>query len=385
MSESDIHLGDIDVRAAAAYLRLHGWVLGRQGELGDRWRMELDDAARNVAIPHADLDESDREVMLASALRVLGEVEQRPWQAIARDLTYADSDLVRFRLVAPDLARGEIPALAAPELVKGAVETLTYAARAEVQPRPFYAGGMLPSSVRSFLGDASVQGTTRGSVVLNIRSALPLPQYSIVPESEQPISTVPFGRRAVRRLLASVRAAKTATHRDVATSLAVDAYDEDIEEGLSANLCDALTQLAGHASKLDARIELNVRWSLAAPSDEPETSVEIGRGELEQLPNLADSLRSILPLEDRLVTGYVKQLQRPPGEPDGAIQMIVDLDGKAATVRVLLEAKDYHEALRAHDDNLELEVRGTLEKAGRIWELAAPTSVRVCPPKQAGK
>jgi len=373
-------LSSIDASAATAYLRLHGWSRAHEGELGTRWSFRVDGETRNLAIPTADLDAHDRDLMFTAALRVLEDVERRSADAIVRDLHHADSDVVRFHLVAPELSDGEMPVVAAPELLGGALEALTYAARAEVQPRAYYAGGKTPSTVKSFLDGARVGSTEKGSVILTLRSAVDeaqLAQTSLVSEAERPPSTVPFERRALRRLLDGVRAAKTAVHRDVVDVPADEMYDDDIEAGLSANLCDALTHLGGHESEIGAEVEISVRWSLFVPSDEPESSVSVTSGEITNLGVVAERLRSFAAMENRTVRGFVKALQRPPGDADGVAQLLADVDGKTLTVRVRLAAADYHLALQAHDVNQEMEVIGTLEKAGKVWAMVAPTSVAV--------
>lgn len=376
-------LSEIDTRAAAAYLRLHGWHLTREGELGDRWQFQDEDRVRNVAVPHPDLDDRDRSLMLSTVLSVLEEIEQRPSGLIVGDLRDADSDIVMFRVVAPQLSDGDIPLQAAPEMLQGARDAIASAGRAEIQRRAFFGGGQMPSTVKTFVDRARVAPSEKGSVILKIRSKVEagaLAQTSFVSEAERPPSDVPFERRALWRLLWGVRAAKTAVHRDLASLGLPDVLDDDIEAGLNANLCDALTQLAGDASELEARVSVGVRWSLFVPSDEPETRVDIGRGELDALADVAATLRSITPLRDITVRGYVRSLDREPGHQDGWVRIVADIEGRSSVVRVHLEESDYRTAIHAHDGNHELEFVGTLEKAGKMWEVTAPQSVALIDP-----
>jgi len=375
-------LETIDPHATSAYLRLHGWRLARQGELGDRWQFRTDDTVRNIAVPHPDLEAQDRGLMLFTALRVVEEVEQRPVSAIARDLRDGDSDLVSFRVVAPSLANGNIPLAAAPEMLRGALEAIGSAGRAEITPRASFAGGQAPAQVKAFLDRAVVAPAEKGSVILNIRSKVdgsPLAQTSLLAESERPPSEVPFERRALWRLLSGVRAAKTAVHRDTASLSQGDALDDDIEAGLTANLCDALISLAGDANELEARLTVGVRWSLFVPSDEPRTTVDVGRSELDALPVVASTLRAIQPLRDRTIQGFVRNLDREPGHQDGTIRLSADVEGRLSVVRLHLAAADYQSAIDAHAQNVQLEFTGTLEKAGKMWEVTSPRSVVVVP------
>jgi hypothetical protein len=364
----------IEPGSTEPYLRARGWELAQQGELGNRWRLRLDDRVRNVAVPLPLLDGNDRARMLAAVLDVLVDVEHRDAALIARDLSEAAYDLLEFRLVADSLANGEMPLRAAPELTGGAFEAVQAAARSEVARRPHYAAGTLPASVRSFVDDAVLAGTDRGSVILRVKAPVPdEPRQSTI--DGLGISDA-FERRAVQRLLHGMRAAKTAAHRDLAASDA-DVLDEDVDEGLSANLCDALLKLSGLKSGLEARVAVRVRWALTRPTDEAATEVEIDRGELGQLDRVAMILKEIEPQPHMTVVGPVTAVRREPGDPTGVAYLHAELEGKVRTVRMELERSDYDLALRAHADELEIRAVGTIERAGTIRELVEPTGVAI--------
>lgn len=377
-------LATVSPQATAAYLMLTGWERTSTGELGDRWRYVDDARVRNVAVPHDQLDATDRATMLSKVVSVLQEVEGRPPERIAADLRDADSDIVSFRVVAPQLSDGEMPLTAAPEMLNGAREALKAAARAETHRRAFYSGGQLPSSVSQFLDGARVGPAEAGSVILNVRSRVEpstpeQAQTALIPEAERPAIEVPFGRRALRRLVSGVRAAKTVAHREAMSLTEQDAFDDEIEDGLSANLCEALTELATKdvAGELDAQVTVGVRWALFYPSDEARTTLEMTTPELKTMDDIATRLRNIGPLPDQQLVGHVRELHREPGEGDGTVRVSADVRGQLAVVRLYLAAPDYDTALRAHGENREIEFSGTLEKAGRIWEVTAPTAISI--------
>ncbi|MDQ3669127.1 MAG: hypothetical protein M3377_02435 [Actinomycetota bacterium] len=384
MSPLQDDLAAVSPEAAAAYLTVAGWERTNRGELGERWRYAGGARVRNVALPGEQLDQADRATMLARVLRVLEEVESRPLERIAADLRDADRDVVRFRVVAPGLTRGELPLTSAPEMLAGAREALRAAGRAEVGPRAFYSGGQVPTPVLNLLDGARVGPTEAGSVIVNVLSKLELTtrdhaQGALVSEAERPPVEVPFARRALRRLLSGVRAAKSASHRDATELDAPDAFDDDIQDGLSANLCEALTDLAtkDDAGELDAQVTVDVRWALSYPSDEPRTLLEMTTPELKTMNGIATRLRNITPIVDQQLSGYVRELSREPGQDDGMVRVSADIEGRLAVVKLHLAAPDYDTALRAHGENREIEFTGTLEKAGKIWEITAPTAITI--------
>ena len=364
----------IEANAAEPYLRSHGWELVQQGELGTRWRLRADERTRNVAVPLLGADKQDRWRMLAAVLQTLSEVEQRSPASIARDLREAAYDLVEFRLIADSLANGEIPLNAAPELTRGALEAIQAAARAEITPRAHYASGRLPSEVESFVGGAVLAGTERGSVILRVRNPAPPQERAPTLDGLQQLESFP--RRATRRLVGAVEAAKTASHRDPAT-LNADILDEDVDEGLSANLCDALYHLSGAKTGLDARIDLRVRWSLAQPASTPSSEVTVERGEVAELSRVAEILKAIKPLPGMTVRGPVVQIRHEPGGPESAVHINADVEGRVRTVRIELGHADWKVAAQAHIEEREVEATGTLERAGTMRELTKPRGVKI--------
>jgi hypothetical protein len=364
----------IEAAAAEPYLRSNGWELVHQGELGNRWRLRMGAKTRNVAVPLRGVDSEDQWRMLAAVLQTLAEVEQRDPATIARDLREAAYDLVEFRLVAESLTNGEMPLNAAPELTKGAFEAIQAAARAEVARRAHYAQGTLPSQVRSFVNSAVLAGTDRGSVILRIRG--PAAAQPREPEIDGVSNFGSFARRATRRLVGGVQAAKTASHRDPVT-LDADILDEDVDDGLSANLCDALCHLSGAKAGLDARIDLRVRWALTQPTSTPSSQIVIERGEVAELERVAAILKEIEPRPGTSVTGPVVQIRHEPGGSESAVVISAEVDGRVRAVRMHLDRTDWKVAAQAHIREREIRATGTLERAGTTRELTETTRIEI--------
>jgi hypothetical protein len=316
--------------------------------------------------------------MFASVLDVLADVERRDPLAIARDLSDAPYDLVEFRLIGEHLSHGEMPLRAAPELTRGAYEAVQAAARAELARRAHYAQGTLPTQVRAFVDKTVLAGTESGSVILRVRAPAAMP-----PKAQTEIDGVfeSFERRAVVRLMGGVTAAKTAAHRDLAAA-GEDIFEEDIDDGLSANLCDALLKLSGASTGLDARIALRIRWALTRPGPSPASQVDVEQSEVGQLPRVAEILKQIEPSPDTTVTGPVVQIRRQPGDPEGVVIINADVDSRVRQVRMHLELSDYEAAADAHIKQQEIRATGTLERAGTTRELINPTGLVAVPKPQ---
>lgn len=359
------------------YLKSRGWELLRQGELGNRWRLVVGDAVRNVAVPHPDLDEEDQRAMYSSLLRTLADVERRDAHLINRDMVAAASDLVEFRLIADELQNGEMPLRAAPELTSGAFEALQSAARAEVARRAHYRQGTLPAQVKTFVEGATLAGTEAGSVILQVRTPA---QTTPAQETFEGLPALPsFERRAVMRLVKGLQAAKTAAHRDPA-EMDLNVLDDDVEDGLSANLCQALVKLSGETSEIEAQVIVRVRWALSHPADEEATNIEVERGELARLPDIARILKRIEPIPNTTVQGPTTRFERGPGEDTGWVTLTTEVDGRVRPVRIQVDRSDYDLAWTAHSSERELRATGTLERAGRSSEIVEPQSLEIVEP-----
>jgi hypothetical protein len=363
-------LKEIELRAAAPYLEVHGWQLEKEGKLGDRWALDVGGVRRNIAVPRRSADAEDRLSMLLTVVRTLGEVEQRDPELVARDLDSAANDIVEFRVRGDEFAEGEIPLFSAPEMAGGVLESLQAAARAEVSRRPFYRQGQLPAQVRSFLDDAKL-GTAKGSVILRVRPPAPADEPQEAFEGLRRPDT--YERRVIRRLVEGVKAAKAAAHTDP-VGLDIEALDESVEQGLSANLCHGLLRVGARGEDPQTTVEVRVRWSLLEPADEATTSVEIDNGELQRFEAVARILQGVEPRPNYTAVGPVTQLKKNPGDSDGRITIEAEVDLKVRSVNIEVGAEDYELAVKAHLAESEISATGLLEHAGRSRELTHLTA-----------
>ena len=77
------------------------------------------------------------------------------------------------------------------------------------------------------------------------------------------------------------------------------------------------------------------------------------------------------------LAGTVTLLSRSPGSRDEFIRLACHIQDADRKVRVRLTADQYELALKAHADQVPLEVRGTLVKGGRFYWLEGAEGVRL--------
>jgi hypothetical protein len=195
---------------------------------------------------------------------------------------------------------------------------------------------------------------------------------------EEPIYQ-PLARRIATKLY-------TATQLDLLTAdevvygrASLDDFANLGEDGISANLCEALFRMSGETTK---RYEVDFGWALGRPS-EPTAPLRFTEPTLEALEEAARRLRTISPEEDVSITGTVVRLHRETLLQAGEVTIvgIVDLDNSNQLRRVWaeLDTPEYERALQAHNEGQVVTLRGDLERIGNRYWLRRPNGFQVTP------
>jgi len=194
-----------------------------------------------------------------------------------------------------------------------------------------------------------------------LRALLPLnpePPEDILLEEVDTART----RKVTQTLLSGVAAARQAGE-DRAAGGRPEVFEETVEQGVSADLLDALVRLGGTADD-PSPVEISVSWTYAAPM-EPAPAISIPAGLLPVLSQGADILRGSPEQVPGTITGVVIRLHRRqrlgPGEI--TIEGYVDsrLGSSTRNVKVELDEKTYEQAIEAHRSGTTVRVQCQLE------------------------
>jgi hypothetical protein len=171
-------------------------------------------------------------------------------------------------------------------------------------------------------GMASLPGALAGEVLQTIRLGpgrpdgqmfivrIPVHALSGQPEGSQG-NGAPLGRQIGLQLHAALLAMRAAAARATDQNLIV--FDEAVPAGVSANMCEALSGLAGrqHAEAF----EIAFRWGRGLPSAVPADNVRFPGGTGAVIRAGASRLRELSALGARTITGMVESLHgKSPGE-----------------------------------------------------------------------
>ena len=352
----------ISPTALAAYARTAGW------ERHEPYRVHSDayvgEDLPEIIVPRTERL-GDYASVVAGLIEVFAQVKRQDETSVYRSLVTADRDVVRLQTGKSQ--DGSIALSDGVDLIGGARDMLLAAACSLVEPKAVYRAGANRSAT-DLLARVRLGQTDQSSFVVTLLTPIvPPPMPVLFPDATD--QDAPIERRLTLRLMEILAAARLATERAVAGD--EDAFGNAVENGVSANLCEALDQIIQSFPTLD----VSVSWARTRPvATVPQRAVRFGRSDAPLLREAARSLREHAPRPDVRLRGYVRLLTRGEEEEDGTIRLraFVDQDQNQQSVTAFLERQDYERAVQAHKDRALVVLVGDLERMGQRWRLLNP-------------
>jgi len=208
--------------------------------------------------------------------------------------------------------------------------------------------------------------TERGSYGLTILSPVPP-----VLRTDMPAESSPFERRVTQTLTRAIQSALHAA-KEAAESGDLEPFRRAVPDGVSANLCDALTGL-GHISPARG-FEVSVSWSRSRPV-EGGAHVSSTRVDTDFIPLLREASRlfkEAASYEGFYLLGHVEKRDRPAGAALGLVSISAEADNRPRRVLVELADPEYQDAIRSHNETKLVSCIGDLTKEGKSYRLRNP-------------
>lgn len=362
----------VDPAVAELYMLGHGWDAVRRTGAFSVWSHP--NRGRDVALflPLSRVPD-DYEERLAQFVRRLANIEDADWSTMLTNLRYAASDLVRVRLVSPRVGLGELPITDGAKLFGGTRDLIQAVASAAIEPRPAY-GPKKHATVVDYLNSVRLGQTERGSYVVTVISQVEIDEQGALLPDEAAHLRVPFERRVTTQLVLALEAVHDAAGQ-VLAGASLDVFEDVIDQGVSANLCDALQVMSEES--VSSALEISVDWAVSRPPTVPDQRVTLEPEIMPLLPEASKTLKKLGPFDNVEVIGVVGILDRRADDEVGTIVIEgLAMDTKR-NVRIDLDDTQYHRAIEAHDGKRTVAIRGTLVKEGKSWRLLDPGPLRV--------
>jgi hypothetical protein len=360
----------------ASYLRVHGW--RQEAEIGDKGSVWLLPSA--VGREEADVtlplrrDLGDFALRMGDVLRTLAQVEARPETEVLRDLATTGSDLIRIRAPSRDAASGSLPLEAAVTFVERSRDMMLAAACAALSKRPYFATRK-PARATEYLSQVRLGQTERGSYILTILSPV---APALSSEGELPFgleAPEPYERHVVRTLAEGLAALEQAA-RHAAASGGMGAFQQAVQQGISANLCEAVAGLS--AASPGEGLDVRIAWSRTRPSAASVPSrIFLGSDTIPLIQEAARLFKDTASVEDVEAQGFVTRLARRLQDDRGEITLEGLVDGELRRVVVQLAGDSYSQAIKAHDQRQRVACAGDLVKERSGFRLENPRHFRV--------
>ena len=379
---------DVQIRDAAAlrrvspdklraYLQSHDW------DQEDVWRDRImvwssppqadGGQVNEILIPLREQSDAYA-VRIAEAVALLSEIEERSQLEIYYDLVGAGADVIRLRPL-NGVGQSGWTLGDSVEFLTRARDLVAAAARSAEHP-----------------GQAVYRGRASGQVTDYVRSVRPLPGYEAGPElilhSEVPTGygvqedlgdafRAPFPRQATIALNNGLREADRTAAAVISGKDIADVFDAAPSQGISANFCDAVADLArrGHG------IEVSLAWAAVRPADAHRGEFRFAESSADVFTQGAQLLRQNSPFNDAHVVGEIVGLDRQRREEfDGQSVVVCELDGRPVALQVQFQSGDYDEVWRAFRDSIQISIDGDIHREGRRYTLQNPRNFAVASP-----
>ncbi|MFD7610932.1 hypothetical protein [Streptomyces sp. NPDC059828] len=374
----------VDPDRLGALLTEAGWrqVGGRQG----LYKRFLPPGGTSSGIGKSSLviplDDSAPEFsdLLHAALLQISQDRELWARSIYPRLAVEASDEFRFRKesAAPS---GLIEWRSGEALIESARKTLIAGAKSYVSPGRHFVNRNGRFAGR-YLDQVLMGQTAPGSYIVTAY-APPNGYVSLQSGGEGGVSnTIPeVGAAPVRAVNQAVVKALEATvealeHYHASSSLS--GFEDGVSRGVSYEMTNAVLGMASRADAADISIE----WDSSAPASPSLPSYfEFTSDDVEPLSRAAVQLAEDQSTQVVTMVGRVHLLTKKNAGSPGVFGIESLLPGSPRKVRVRLrDEEDYHEAIRAHEEELALQVSGTLEKEGNLSWLYHATVIQAMGP-----
>jgi len=310
---------------------------------------------------------------IARTVKTVAQAENRSQLSILEDLdTVAIGDVVRVRSFDElNKESSTLPIYDGISLLEQAKNLLTAAANSAHQVRPVHPAKK-NNVVNDFVSNLRLGQTERGSYIIKLVSPLQSKQLSI-PGIPAPI---PFARDAVAELLNALNALRAVSEDNFKRGRFIfELFEEAVQDGVSANLCEAVLPQSGLSQYRPLEVAVSWSFKLEVPPKQPPTLLEIPAQYMRYIAEAARVFREKNP-EPYQISGYVVALRKENNEP-GIVTVAAVIDERQRKVRIELTDEDYHRAIYAHENELEIICSGDLTQPGRLYRLDNPRNLRV--------
>ncbi len=360
-------LNEISPAALAAFARAAGWK--RTDNYGDSSDVYTADSLPEIVLPRTQRL-GDYANVVSKLIDIFADVAGTDELAVYHDLITSDRDVIRVRAI--DDGDAAVSASDLIDLASGARNMVLAAACSIPGPRSVYSAAAGKEAM-NFVRKLRMGQSEQESFVVTLLTPVvsPLIQQSFIQDSEH--NEDPIERKMTKRLASALRAVRHATEQTMRGK--VDAFLLAVDDGVSANLCEALVRLIEPSTAL----EVSLTWARTHPMNTAREVVHFGKGDAPILREAARLFRDRGPKPDVLLFGSVQRRKGHKVVADGTVTLRAYFDGRIQSVEAVLTRSDYERAIGADQYKASVIFAGDLVRNGKRRRLLNPRVVAVIP------
>jgi hypothetical protein len=355
----------------SAYLRQAGW---RPHQPEPKWAVfELLKETKTLTLEVPLLaDAGDYKTCIEDLLRNLEIVEKRSAVEILRDIYATTKDVVRLVVKGIQTDPGRVNVVAGLGLHYAVRDLLLAAACAAIEPRAVYVKKK-PDKAMEHLQRARFGPSEIGSYVITIETPVaPWLQGPLDPSLDL---DPPFERRVGITLSRALLAVKLAAQEtDAGGSL--EPFTKRVREGVSANLCEAVSSVFEATSATTADFHLAFATSRPAARELPR-QVGFLATTSPLLREVARALRAETQWDGIEIEGSIFKLESGDVSQGGLAHVLCQVEGQNRRIRIPLPASSYQSAVTAHADGHVIRCIGEMAREGQSYVLRNPREFSV--------
>lgn len=338
----------ITVDHLRVYLQVRGWREdGKIRGIATIWHHD-DSEDAEVLLP--SLSAKDYLPRIKQALCAIAQHENRTDSEVIKDVLSQLSNVITVRVIHEDTADGTIPISDGVLLIEKAKELLASAAQSVYVKRKHFTGHFTKEA-KEYLENLRLGQTEIGSYVVNIIAPIEINSHTEDGIAE-PFS---LSQAVTLNLVAGLDALGRASEKYEKTG-DLKEFDQAVNEGVSANMCDALLGFSGEERKREFEVSVSGAMNPMFP---PEVKrFNFGRVDLEVLESVSGYYKDDYVVSSVTLIGYVTKLTRATGDMAGTVVIDPWFGGVEKKVKVMLEGPEYHEAVLAHDKSMLVKITG---------------------------
>jgi hypothetical protein len=353
-----------------SYLESENWI--KDGDISNQaniWHRDNDESYTHEVIQPIDSNIRSYEQRLIEAIKSIAEFENRGFSSVVDDMTNFSSDLVKVRVIHPDVEGGTIPLEDGVLLIQRSRDLLIASTLSTFKKQKVF-NGSRSQDVQNFLGKLKLGQTEIGSFVVNLISPI-----EVSTDHQQDDFDTSLTRSVSVNLARSLTAISKAVDK-YANSKSIFDFEETVNKGVSANFCDALIGLSGRAK---AR-RFSIKIKTGRLEAEPITFADSYEFSPQSIPNLeaaSEYFKGRYTVKNFQVLGLVSVLKHLPNDDYGQITVKALIKDKLKSITIQLPLDEYWQAFEAHKADEEVTCYGTLNVSPKSAQLLEPRGFEV--------